>query len=213
MPHSQDLLFRSALGAGLLLAVCLLAPLGRAEPVPLPNPEQPFSEAALASSPTAASGRIAINIAAGTSNQEANSGVLAHGGTALINGAIHQVMKGSGATGGDAIATIGTNALANASGMVAINVAAGRENQLGNLAVVAIGIEAVAATESMLAQTRASQQPTGSIDPSSPDAHVADLSATAFSGSSGLVQSNLIGGERNSSSNTFALTMLGEDPL
>jgi hypothetical protein len=207
MAAEEDLVFRSVLGISLLIAVFLLAPLALAEPAPS------SAEATLSSSSSAANGRVAINIAAGVSNQEANSAVLAQGGAALANGSVHQLLKSSGVTGGDATATIGANALANASGLVAVNVAAGHENQLGNLAVIAIGIEAVAATESMLAQSRASQQPYGTTDPSSPDAHVADLSATAFSGSSGLVQSNLIGGERNSSSNSFALTMLGEDPL
>jgi hypothetical protein len=207
MAAEEDLVFRSVLGISLLIAVFLLAPLALAEPAPS------SAEATLSSSSSAANGRVAINIAAGVSNQEANSAVLAQGGAALANGSVHQLLESSGVTGGDATATIGANALANASGLVAVNVAAGHENQLGNLAVIAIGIEAVAATESMLAQSRASQQPYGTTDPSSPDAHVADLSATAFSGSSGLVQSNLIGGERNSSSNSFALTMLGEDPL
>jgi hypothetical protein len=207
MAHADDLVFRSVLGVALLLAVCLLAPLALAESVPA------SAQATLASSATPASGRIAVNIAAGVSNQEANSAVLTNGGVALAGGFIHQSLRSSGVTGGDAIATIGANALANASGLVAVNVTAGHENQLGNLAVIAIGIEAVAATESMLAQSRASQQPNGPTNPSSPDALVADLSATAFSGASGLVQSNLIGGERNSSSNSFALTMLGEDPL
>lgn len=207
MTDTEDLVFRRVLGVVLLLAVCLLAPLAVAQSV------SPSSEATLTSSATPASGRVAVNIAAGISNQEANSAVLAQGGVALATGAIRQQLKSSGVTGGDAIATIGANALANSSGLIAVNVAAGHENQLGNLAVIAIGIEAVAVTESLLAQSRASQQPNGTTDPSSPDAHVADLSATAFSGSSGLVQSNLIGGERNSSSNSFALTVLGEDPL
>lgn len=193
-----------------LLAGCLAVPLALAQ---TSSAQAPSSEATLAASATAANGRVAVNLAAGTSNQEANSAVLARGDAAEGAGSIHQLLKGSGVTGGDAVATIGANALANSSGMLAVNVAAGHENQLGNLAVIAIGIEAVAATESMLAQSRASQQPNGPTGPSSPDAHVADLSATAFSGSAGLVQSNLIGGERNSSSNSFALTVLGEDPL
>lgn len=208
MAHPPDLMLRSTIGI-VLLAGYLIVPKAFAESVPGPG----SSQATLAASATPVSGRAAINIAAGVSNQEANSAVLAMGSTALASGSIHQVLKSSGITGGDATATIRANALANSSGMLAVNVAAGHENQLGNLAVVAIGIEAVAATESMLAQSRASQQPTGPTGPSSPDAHVADLSATAFSGSSGLVQSNLIGGERNSSSNSFALTVLGEDPL
>jgi hypothetical protein len=207
MAQATELVLRAASSIILLPAAHFLAPLAAAEPV------APSAQATLSSSSSQASGRVAINVAAGVSNQQANSAILAHGGAALATGAIAQRLEGPGVSGGDALATIGDHALANASGLMAVNVAAGRENQLGNLAVIAIGIEAVAVTESMLAQSRASQQPNGTTVPSSPDVHVADLSATAFSGSSGLVQSNLIGGERNSSSNTFALTMLGEDPL
>lgn len=206
MIHASDLAIRSLVSMGLLTG-CLIVPKAFAEP------QTGLAEATLSASTTAANGRAAVNVAAGNSNQEANAAALALGGAALVGASIHQHMQSSGAHGGRAAAAIADNALANSSGMLAVNVAAGHENQLGNLAVVAIGIEAVAATESMLAQSRASQQPNGPSGPSSPDTHVADLSATAFSGSSGLVQSNLIGGERNSSSNSFALTVLGEDPL
>lgn len=202
---ARPLIVRSLVAAA-LIAGCLIAPLALAEPLA-------GAQATLGEAAAPASGRVAINLAAGVGNQEANAATIALGEAALASGSLHQAMTSSGVSGGAAIATIGANALAHSSGMLAVNVAAGHENQLGNLAVVAIGIEAIAATETMLSQSRASQQPNGPTGPSSPDAHVADLSATAFSGSSGLVQSNLIGGERNSSSNSFALTVLGEDPL
>lgn len=171
------------------------------------------SEAILPSSAGSIEGRGAINVAAGVSNQELNSAVVAQGAAALASGIAVQGLKNSGTTGGDTLAGIAGTALAGSSGMLAVNVAAGHDNQLANLAVVAIGIEVAAVSESMLAQSRASQQPNGSPDPSLQNSHVADLSVQAFSGSTGLVQSNLIGGERNSSSNSFALTVLGEDPL
>jgi hypothetical protein len=169
------------------------------------------AEAILPTSAGSIPGRGAINMAAGVSNQELNSAVVALGGAAFATGVVHQDMKNSGATGGEALAGIAGNALAGSTGMIAVNVTAGHDNQSANLATVAIGIEVAAVSESMLAQSRASQQPNGSPDPSLQNSHVADLSAQAFSGSSGLVQSNLIGGERNSSSNSFALTVLGED--
>jgi hypothetical protein len=171
------------------------------------------SEAVLPASAGSIEGRGAINVASGISNQELNSAVIALGDAALATGIVVQGLKNSGTTGGDALAGIAGSALVGSSGMLAVNVAAGHDNQLANLAVVAIGIEVAAVSESMLAQSRASQQPNGSPDPVPQNSHAADLSEQAFSGSTGLVQSNLIGGERNSSSNSFALTVLGEDPL
>lgn len=171
------------------------------------------SEAILPTTAGSIAGRGAINLASGVSNQELNSAVVALGDAALATGVAVQDLKNSGTTGGDALAAITGSALAGSSGMIAVNVTAGHDNQLANLAVVAIGIEVAAVSEATLAQSRASQQPNGSPDPSPQNSHVADLSAQAFFGSSGLVQSNLIGGERNSSSNSFALTVLGEDPL
>lgn len=153
------------------------------------------------------SGRIAANLAAGTNNQQANSAVVALGGTALSQGSISQRMLASGARNGSVSAAIEGGAFAASSGLLAINIVAGSDNQQANLAVIAIGIEGQAATDAMLSQSRASQQPSGDLaEPNSPEASTG-ISAAAFQGSSGLVQVNLIGGERNSSANTFALTV------
>lgn len=153
------------------------------------------------------SGRIAANLAAGTNNQQANSAVVALGGTALSQGSISQRMLASEARNGSVSAAIEGDAFAASSGLLALNIVAGSDNQQANLAVIAIGIEGQAATDAMLSQSRASQQPSGDLaDPHSPEASTG-ISAAAFQGSSGLVQVNLIGGERNSSANTFALTV------
>jgi hypothetical protein len=60
----------------------------------------------------------------------------------------------------------------------------------------------------MLAQASAPTEPSGASDQGLTgrnDSVVVD--DTALSGNSGLVQMNLIGGERNSSANTFALNL------
>lgn len=204
---------RRALTFGPAVLLAAAAMVGFAVPIAAGQTAGSSSEAILPETVGSVAGRGAINVAAGVSNQELNSAVIALGDSALATGIVVQGLKESATTGGDALAAITGNALAGSSGMMAINVVAGHDNQSANLAVVAIGIEAAAVSEAVLAQYRASQQPNGSPDPSPQNSHVADLSAQAFSGSSGLVQSNLIGGERNSSSNSFALTVLGEDPL
>lgn len=156
---------------------------------------------------SASQGRIAANLASGTNNQQANSAVLAIGGTAIAHGSISQQMSASGAANGSVSAVIEGAAFAASSGLLAVNIAAGSDNQQANLAVIAIGIEGQAATEAMLSQTRASQQPSGEPgEPNFPEA-ATGISPDAFQGSAGLVQVNLIGGERNSSANTFALTV------
>jgi hypothetical protein len=91
--------------------------------------------------------------------------------------------------------------------LVAVNVAAGNGNQLANLAIIAIGIDAPIASEPLLEQARASQQPSGLPGGSTTPEASAQLASSAFEGSTGLVQANLVGGERNSSSNTFVLTV------
>ena len=195
---------RTVIGAaaGLICAGLSCAASGQTQDQPAP-----VSTAVLAPSDAAASGRIAINVAAGNLNQEANVAVIALGREVSTAAALTQSQGAGAASGGAASARIEDNVLAGSSGLIAVNVAAGSGNQLANLAVVAIGIEAPIAGEPLLEQARASQQPSGLPGgPSTPEP-TAELASTAFEGSTGLVQANLVGGERNSSSNTFVLTV------
>lgn len=160
------------------------------------------------------SGRTAVNAAAGNLNQQANVGVIAIGDTAIAVGSVTQISDAVHAPlAGQRSATIAEGAFAGSTGMLAVNVVAGTGNQQGNLAVIAIGIEGRVVTDAMLSQTRASSSPSGaSALVASPEA-VAGISPGAFAGSSGLVQVSLIGGERNSSANLFALSVSGNaDP-
>lgn len=167
------------------------------------------SAAVLSPSQVPSSGRIAVNVAAGNGNQEANVAIIAVGDRVSAPAALHQKTFGDVASSKATSARIADDALAGSTGLIAVNVAAGNGNQLANLAVIAIGIEAPAAAEPLLDQSRASQQPPGSPGGlPSPEAEV-DLSSSAFAGSTGLVQANVVGGERNSSSNTFVLTVQG----
>lgn len=168
------------------------------------------STAVLSATDLPGNGRVAVNVAAGHGNQEANVAVIAIGDHAVTPTSLVQSRENGPSAGGPVTAQIEDNTLAGSSGLIAVNVAAGNDNQLANLAVIAIGIEAPPASTLLLDQARASQQPSGS--PGSPVSSeaVAELAGTAFAGSTGLVQVNLVGGERNSSSNTFALTFAGE---
>ncbi len=168
---------------------------------------QPQSTAVLSAGDTVSSGRIAINVAAGNLNQEANVAVIAAGAQTATPTALTQSLGTSSASAGSASARIEDGALAGANGLVAVNVAAGNGNQLANLAIIAIGIDAPIASEPLLEQARASQQPSGLPGGSTTPEASAQLASSAFEGSTGLVQANLVGGERNSSSNTFVLTV------
>jgi hypothetical protein len=169
---------------------------------------------------TEASGRIAVNAAAGTFNQQANAAVISESENALLTNFVQQNLIGNAVCGlaanecaPDTIAqtaSITDGAFTGVSGAIAVNGAAGVENQQANLASfgIANGIDSRVASLTMLSQVRASQEPAG--DPGAPAAEkTADISSQAFTDASGLVQINLTAGERNSSANLFALTITG----
>jgi hypothetical protein len=112
--------------------------------------------------------------------------------------------------GRPAAALIEGDSFADSSGLIRVNVAGGSDNQQANLAAIAIGFEGGALVDSMLSQTRSSQEPAGGpVDPEASQNLETGIGAEAFENSSGIVQVSLIGGERNSSANTFALTVPG----
>lgn len=152
-------------------------------------------------------GRLAINIASGSQNQQAAAATIAIANIASQVIAVQQSMVAPDLTDRVTSIAIGPGALSNNSGMVSINLTAGNQNQSANLAALVIG-NLGAVSDLMLAQARAPTEPSGpsaqSLDPRNDSVIVDD---TALGGNSGLVQINLIGGERNSSANTFALNI------
>ncbi|PWG02118.1 hypothetical protein [Sphingosinicella humi] len=155
-------------------------------------------------------GNIGVNAAAGNNNQQANGAAIALGGTGIATGVLIQRLdETSRGRGGRVTSLIEGGAFANSSGRIAVNVASGSDNQQANLALIALGSEGQVATETALSQTRASQQPIGELAETAPPAAVTGISPGAFEGSSGLVQVNLVGGERNTSANVFALSIQG----
>lgn len=155
-------------------------------------------------------GVAAVNAAAGNGNQQANVGTIAGGEVAIALPSLTQQTDKPRSSATDASTVITANSFAGSSGWVAINGAAGNDNQQANLAAIAFGTEVGFAAADALAQTRASTQPTAA-DAAASDQPVRSVAIGdgAFAGSQGLVQVSLIGGDRNTSANTFALSVTG----
>lgn len=158
-------------------------------------------------------GRLTVNIAAGTDNQQVGDAVIALGDIAVITETVIQritaLVPSFGSQDRATSITIGDGAFSGTTGLTSINITAGSHNQMANLAAIAVGNSGVM-TDQLLEQSRASIQPNGSIPegplPSNDTIAIGD---TAFGDGRGLIQVNLIGGEGNSSANTFALNVPG----
>lgn len=156
-------------------------------------------------------GVIAVNAVAGANNQQANVAVIAQGETSIGSAVLIQFLETVGPSGERQMSALITDgAFANSSGLIAVNVAAGADNQQGNLALLSLGSAGGAVADVVLSQSRAS--PGGSspgTDPVGLSTGHTQLSPDAFENSSGVAQISIIGGERNSSSNVFALSLRG----
>jgi hypothetical protein len=154
----------------------------------------------------ATSGVAAINLAAGNLNQQANSGVIAATGSAAGGAGISQTLDAVPGSASALAANIAPGSFAGSSGWLAINAAAGSGNQQANLAIIALGTTGAAMSDTALSQARASNGPTGGPGMEAvEDDRSAAIGDGAFANSDGLVQVSLIGGDRNTSANVFAL--------
>ena len=152
-------------------------------------------------------GRLAVNIVAGSFNQQASSAILAIGDVALTQGSIVQTAEADSADRSTLI-VLGPDAFSGMSGLASINITAGTHNQSANLAALAIG-QTGALSDQLLSQTRAPIEPSGGTAQAATGPNdVIVIDESAFGQGSGLFQGNLIGGERNSSANTFSLTVV-----
>lgn len=178
---------------------------------PEPVPQDPEATAA-AEVPQigGVSGRLAVNLASGNGNQQINGAVIAIGDVAIGSAAADQTMLSADPRDRATRIVIEGDAFARTSGMAGINIAAGNQNQMANLAAVAIGNHE-ALSDQLLSQSRASIEPNGSTGGTGDRNDSIQISDNAFRDSSGLIQVNLIGGERNSSSNIFVMSVLDED--
>lgn len=155
-------------------------------------------------------GRIAFNVAAGSLNQQLSSAILARGDLAVATEAVSQSQHSAAGEDRATSVEIMDGAFANNSGLISINVAAGSQNQSANLAMLAIGTSG-AISDQLLEQSRAPIEPSGGTEPGLVETNDSvAVGNGAFGDGSGLIQVNLIGGERNSSANTFSLSISAE---
>lgn len=153
------------------------------------------------------SGRLAVNIAAGNGNQQIGAATASVGEIAATADRVQQVIGATDASDRATRVVIEGDAFSSNSGLISINVTVGLQNQSANLASLAVG-NSGALSDQLLAQSRAPSNPTGvSGGEAGASNDIVDVSDDAFSESSGLIQVNLIGGERNSSANTFSLNV------
>ncbi len=152
-----------------------------------------------------ATGRIAVNQAAGDANLQANAAAVAVSSQAAsASVGIEQKIHGfSGTAPGVAVARIGQNAFAGASGLIAVNQASGAANAQSNSVAVAMGIKGEVGDEALSAAT---PDAVGLVRAgASPGLRIVGVDDTAFRGARGVVQLNQTAGAGNSSSNSFAL--------
>ena len=149
-----------------------------------------------------------VNAAAGNLNQQVNAGVISSSGDfSTAFGMLSQSLGDVPDSTGKLVATVAPDSFAQSQGWLAVNGTAGSGNQQANLAIIALGVNGAALSDTALSQARAPHEPTGSPDTeaAAPDSSVA-IGHGAFANSSGLVQVNLIGGDRNSSANILTLS-------
>lgn len=159
-------------------------------------------------------GRVVVNIAAGTGNQQAAQTSIAVGDIASTTGLLRQrALSLSDGPDAPASVDVAQGAFTGNSGLLSVNISAGRLNQSANLSQLAVG-KFVAMSDQLLEQSRASTEPSGGTgSAASATNDTVTLKDGAFADNSGLVQLNLIGGARNSSANIFQLSMsAGSNP-
>lgn len=160
----------------------------------------------------ATAGALAVNLVAGSGNQQANVGLIASGGVGLADGTVVQALS-IGAIGHSASTEVrvADGAFSGSTGWLATNIGAGLGNQQANVATIGIGFTGEVATAAILNQSRAStivadrgERPNG-LEP-----YRTQIGDGAFADSSGVVQVNLAAGDGNTSANIFALSIPGQ---
>lgn len=159
-----------------------------------------------------ASGAIAVNMAAGDLNQQANLRSIAVGGHAHATATALQRSQGDMGTVPDhAVAVISGNALQGAGGLASINQASGTGNAELNAVTVALAQRGIReTTDEMLAGVdfaSAGQQHhrgSGAADAGTRDVAV---DATALQGFEGVMQLNQIAGSGNATGNSLLMSV------
>jgi hypothetical protein len=154
-------------------------------------------------------GAVNVNVASGDSNLQSNSGAIAIGSNALAHNIVVQQITGDSALEPDrASVRIGDSALSQSAGWISVNQAAGARNVQSNTMSVALGVRGSSLTSENLSQVLSggSGQEQGSDDSHSSRRDV-EVEASAFRGTTGVVQVNQSAGRGNASSNSFRFRM------
>lgn len=158
-------------------------------------------------------GATGINLVAGDANQQANAAAIAisPNGTAITSTRVHQsTALGQGNAPDISIASIRDKAFMNSTGVLSINQISGVSNAQVNGLSLSLGIDGTAITDVELSQSITGQAPdlvsNGLV---SPGVRIADIEATTFENSRGIVQINQTAGSGNATRNNFALRSSG----
>lgn len=152
-------------------------------------------------------GSLALNQSAGSGNAQANLAVLGLSEGALQLGVDSKQQAAPAFQGkhAAALAAIDARAFSGASGLIALNQAAGDGNMQVNLALVGVASWAELSID-QLGVANVAPAPDGAPDTSTalraPRATIAD---SAFAGARGIVQVSQLAGAGNSTANIFAL--------
>jgi hypothetical protein len=160
-----------------------------------------------------ADGAIAINMAAGDGNLQANQRAFARGGRAIAAVQQRQHQAGNVLAAPDhASASIGGAAFAGAAGLLSINQASGSGNAEANLVTAVLaerGIrEASDGNLSFVAASAGEQRSDAQGVPATGTRSVA-VESTALQGFNGVLQLNQVAGSGNAVDNQFALSVQG----
>ena len=159
-----------------------------------------------------ASGALALNVAAGDHNQQANLRALAVGPDASADVALRQQRRGDSANAPDsASAVIGGQAFAGVSGLAGINQASGSGNSTFNGVALALAQQGIRETDDdgtlSAAFASAGQQHGFDRGGAAGGRRVASVESTALQGFEGVVQLNQIAGSGNDTGNALSMSI------
>lgn len=154
-----------------------------------------------------ASGVVGVNVSAGDFNQQSNSGAVAispNGIATTTVGISQKTALGQGSAPDISITGIRDSAFSNSSGVLSINQVSGTSNVQANGFSFGIGVEAI--TDADLSQAVTGYANDAALSGlEKPTIRIADIEATAFENTRGIVQVNQTAGSGNATRNNFAL--------
>lgn len=153
-------------------------------------------------------GVIAVNLAAGDDNLQLNAAALAasfgHGAAQARVTGLQLTEKGVATPPQSAVARIGDQAFANATGLITVNQASGAGNAQANGVAIAFGLRGEVVAESTLEAIVSGPGIVSLADTGHSGLRSATVDDTAFANAHGLVQINQLAGSGNSTANNFA---------